>query len=111
MIRIEFTRETSHHDGYCSGEECEYNITKQDTECIIANGLVNEAFGEYKIGDELPLEEIKHHYENMISTKFDLPEIDDCFQSGYCKNSAESNEHGMQKHDIRITITKATKIK
>lgn len=84
--------ETSHHCGYCSGNECEYIIEIKYYEVETPEEYINHPLGK--------LEDI---------TKYDwaslLPEPDVEGDSGYCKPSEESLEAGMTEiHSYRYTV-------
>ena len=81
--------ETSNHDGYCSGDECEYE-----------SRIVNEIVDIWDTG-VVSLHEIPH--SDLISL-LPKPRVDDEQQSMYCERSPEVREHGLDVHDYRYTI-------
>lgn len=98
-LKITIKFESSSHDGYCSGEECDYEsetITKIVDE-------ENIDFDHTNI-----VEEDGRYFMNCCL----LPNIDKFFQkeindinhgSGYCELSFESTQHNLGTHDYRIT--------
>ena len=84
--------ETSDHDGYCSGNECEY-------ECKIIEKIINapDQYKNFKLGKIDNIEEYDWY-------KFlDEPGLN-YYESYYCDLSWECNESGLDKHDFRYTI-------
>jgi hypothetical protein len=77
--------ETSNHDGYCSGEECEYE-TK----------MVNEIIDLPERHKDIPLHGIPH--SDLISL---LPEP---HVQNYIILSPEVRDHCLDVHDYRYTI-------
>lgn len=92
-VKIISKLETSDHDGYCSGEECEY-------ECKHVTHII-----------DVP-EEYKSHPKGIIDIEdndYDwtqlLPEPElNTHESYYCDNSEESEQCGLGKHEYRYTI-------
>lgn len=83
--------ETSDHDGYCSGEECEY-------ECKIIEHIVNapEQYKNYKCGKIADTS--KYNWINLLEP----PELNN--GSCYCDLSPECEENNLGVHDYRYTI-------
>ena len=94
IINIEAKLETSDHDGYCSGEENDY-------ECTINNYLVelpkNIIVNEEDLTPKKLLD-INYNWESL------LPEPNLHGDSFYCYISDESKKHGLGCHDYRYTI-------
>jgi len=91
--------EKSDHDGYCSGDECEYSVEN-------ITQIVNyPSKGDLKIGDKIDPE--------LISGSEYLNSFEPCLNysgSRFCDNSVESNKNGLELHDFKITVIKATVI-
>lgn len=85
-VFIKYQEETSDHDGYCSGEECCYTKKERTTSIKIPADIKKENYKEYIMSKEL----ITRPYVGV--------------GSGYCSLSDECIEHGLGKHDYRITI-------
>ena len=86
--------ETSDHDGYCSGGECEYEV-KTVTYII-------EVPCEYK---NYPVGKLNNFDEYGIDWDKLLPEPDlNNYGSGYCDLSDECDNNNLDKHDYRYTI-------
>ena len=83
--------ETSDHDGYCSGEECEYK-------CKIIKRIVNapDQYKTYKYGEIDDLSE--YDWEKLLEP----PELGE--GSSYCSLSPECEENNLGVHDYRYTI-------
>lgn len=95
MMKVKITSklETSDHDGYCSGEECEY-------ECKIITHIIDipKKYKLYPKGT-INLDEDDFDWVNLLPE----PELN-TDESYYCDNSYESENHGLEKHDYRYTI-------
>jgi hypothetical protein len=84
-IRISAKLETSDHDGYCSGGECEYECKEVVHEYDLQNGDVTDIdLADY--------------------AKFLPFPIIDTGGSGYCGVSSRCSRAGLAKHDYRYTI-------
>jgi hypothetical protein len=84
--------EISDHDGYCSGEECEYE-SKQ----IVHLCNIPSFYEDYEIGNINDL--IEHDWLQY------LPELElNTHESYYCNLSDECEEAELEKHDYRYTI-------
>ena len=98
-IKLTYTVETSDHDGYCSGEECQYE--RKEFTCVLPTP---KELSTYTSGEIVPLEVYEWNTENRFPERL-LPDIR-CYGSGYCNTSKEVDDNGLDKHDYRITITK-----
>lgn len=102
MVRVTALLEMSEHDGYCSGNECEY--TSKETVIVID---VPHEYNDAPLGF---IEEIDQEEWNKIipypdeEYETNYPEADRYALSGYCDNDPESEERGLGKHDYRYTI-------
>jgi hypothetical protein len=85
--------ETSTHDGYCTDEECEYNV-------VINKYKVNipDQFKNYEKGQLINLNDF--NWEKLLP----IPDIDG--DSYYCRNSPESDKNNVDKHSYKFTIIK-----
>lgn len=87
--------EISDHDGYCSGDECEYSSS-----IVVKKVDVPEEYDDYGYGKINNLNE--YNWEQFLEP----PELDDrgyhC--SYYCCLSDECIAHGLNVHDYRYTI-------
>ena len=92
--KITATLETSDHDGYCSGGECEYNV--QTVSYIIE---IPHEYKNYPQGKLINLDEYGIDWVKL------LPEPDLNYDgSGYCDLSSKCNNHGLGIHDYKYTI-------
>lgn len=83
--------ETSDHDGYCSGEECEY-------ECKIIERIVN-APEQYKNSKPGKIDDLSEYdWENFLEP----PELNK--GSYYCSLSPKCKENKLGVHDYKYTI-------
>lgn len=79
---MSFKIQVSDHDGYCSGNECEYN---EWIEHIVD-------WQDKDINAE------QREIEKRLEANLNLN------GSGYCKASFEAGKHGLVNHDYRITF-------
>lgn len=92
--KIRAKLEISDHDGYCSGEECEYEI--KNVSHIV------DLPDQYK---SYPEGKIKNIDEFTIDWKKLLPEPElNNHGSYYCRVSNECEAHGLEQHDYKYTI-------
>lgn len=90
-VKIVYELEISDHDGYCSGNECEY--TKECKEYIV------------EIPDDENIDLLDLHGFNDLYWKDLLPRVNiDTWGSGYCDSSKECYENNMDKHSYRYRI-------
>jgi hypothetical protein len=80
-----FKVELSHHEGYCSGAENEYT-TWVETPKLLGEGDIEQ--------ERLKIERL---LEQRVTEEMG---------SGYCAVSEESESHGLQRHDFRVTYLK-----
>lgn len=92
-VIIKSKLETSDHDGYCSGGECEYEVKIQSH---IADLPIE--YKNYPEGKLVNFDEFKINWENFLPT----PDLSN--GSGYCDLSSESDANGLDRHDYRYTI-------
>jgi hypothetical protein len=86
--------ETSDHDGYCSGGECEYET---QTHSYIVD--LPDQFKNYPEGKLNNFDKYSFEWEKL------LPEPGLNYDgSYYCDVSNESETHGLDRHDYRYTI-------
>ena len=88
--------ETSDHDGYCSGEECEYS-----TETMVKIIDVPNQFAGSILYGKIPDSQINKH--NWIYHYLPEPQLNHS-GSSYCNNSADAKINGLYKHDFKYTI-------
>lgn len=95
MLKAKITAklETSDHDGYCSGEECEYEVKTQSYIVDLPSEYAN-----YPMGKLNNLDEYGVNWERV------LPEPIINNGSGYCDLSEECVNHDLGIHDYRYTI-------
>ena len=94
-MKVEITAklEKSDHDGYCSGEECEY---KRETIKYIVNQVPNP----YQTHQSGLIENIDDF--DWVSL---LPEPEINYSgSYYCDCSKKCEAHGLDRHDYRYTV-------
>lgn len=92
QILITALLEISDHDGYCSGDECEYTSRQIIHLCEIPEQYLNEEIG--KIVDYEEDDWLKYLPDPELNTS----------ESGYCELSEESESAGLSIHDYRYTI-------
>ena len=85
--------ETSDHDGYCSGGECEYEVKTES--------YIIEVPCEYK---NYPVGKLNNFDEHGIDWDKLLPEPILNDGSGYCDLSSNCSNHDLGIHDYRYTI-------
>ncbi len=91
-VKIISKLETSDHDGYCSGEECEYECKHVETIVPVPN--MYKSYPKGKINDLDKFDWIKLLPEPDLNTS----------GSYYCDNSDECETKGLGSHDYRYTI-------
>ena len=98
-IKIIAQLETADHDGYCSGNECEYNI-KEITHFIRDKDIPPE-FADFPVGN-IKIKKKKSSF-NWIPY---LPEQSvNLSGSFFCTRSLDCKIHGnMERHSYRYTI-------
>ena len=92
-VRITAKLETSNHDGYCSGGECEYEVKTQSHIADLPIEYKNYPEGNLDDFDEYGIE-----WENLLP----IPELNN--GSGYCDIPNICYENGLGCHDYRYTI-------
>lgn len=84
--------ETSDHDGYCSGDECQY-------ECKIIEQIVDVP-NQYKNSKPGKIDDIEEYNWYKFLQE---PELN-YYKSYYCNLSPESEEAELDRHDYKYTI-------
>ena len=86
IATIDYTVETSDHDGYCSGSECEYDSYRLNTSFVIPSDIdiSVKKWCKYRL---------KEKHESEMGGG-----------SGYCDLSNESILHNLDLHECRVTI-------
>ncbi len=77
-----FRVETSHHGGYCSGAECEYESHEET----------------FKVESVAELEEIEQRL------RYDIAQSVLCEGSGYCDDSKDPRDQELGSHYSRVTL-------
>ena len=90
-VKIISKLETSDHDGYCSGGECEYEVKVVET--------ITDLPTQYKSYSKGKL----NNFNNFDWVEL-LPEPYLNDGSNYCDINEECEAHGLGKHDYRYTI-------
>lgn len=99
-LRIEYMYESSNHDGYCSGNECEYAIEN----CTHISTRIPKEYTNYDVGTEL--KDVPFDYEHLVHLcEPGFPGFGPYYQSGYCELSDECIVRNLDKHDFRVTVT------
>lgn len=104
MLKILITAllEISDHDGYCSGNECEYTLRK-----IVHLCDVPEEYQDYEVG-KLEKEEEKEEWSDKEWSEYwihYLPEQEvNTHESYYCELNPGCESVGLERHDYRYTI-------
>jgi hypothetical protein len=93
LAKITGVLETNDHEGYCSGDECEYKrkIVKKKI-------LVPEQYKELQVG------KIQHVKEYKWANHLPLPDIN-VYGSDYCRCDYKKS-HRLERHCYRYTIQK-----
>lgn len=84
--------ETSHHDGGCSGDECDYECTEATTHEL-----------------QIPTDTVPANLAAYAPLLPD-PDIYELRQSYWCELSEKCVESGLGKHDFRYTVTAVTEL-
>ena len=116
-IKIKYSLEISDHDGYCSGQECEYQLQKIKKTFYVSEGQNNyekieKYFSLEPEGTLKVLFENEKHYFLKNEDFYNYLEKP-CIggQSYYCTLSEECQKAGIGHHeykfsDVKITISK-----
>lgn len=89
-LKVNYTLEIADHDGYCSGNECQYSQQYLNTIIYIDTDYVDT----YNIDNE----DNWYFYEKFL----DFPEI--LSGSRCCHQSDECYDNNLNCHEVRITI-------
>jgi hypothetical protein len=92
-IRIFYELEINHHDGYCSGGECDYKKIRKSTVIdytakTVPRNLTNDQLFNFE------------DWERFL----EYP--DTVGGSGYCGNTEEADKAGLERHSHRYKILK-----
>lgn len=94
-VRVKALLEMSEHDGYCSGNECEY--TSKEKVIVIP---VPQRYQDAPLG---LLTEIDQEVWNQILPG-PVKEERSYHQSGWCSNDPEADKRRLFNHDYRYTV-------
>jgi hypothetical protein len=96
MLKAKITAklETSDHDGYCSDEDCEYEVK---TVSYIVD--LPDQYNSYPEGKIKNINQFDNKWINLLPE----PELNG-YGSMYCCVSDECEAHGLYKHDYKYTI-------
>ena len=93
MLKITYKLETSDHNGYCSGEECEYEEREKTFVMPVPKEL-----SQYKIGDKIPVTEYEWKMPRRLKPQLNLR------PGGCCGVSRECVARGLSQHDFNYTV-------
>jgi len=105
-VNVQFLIETSDHDGYCSGNENDYNYTLK----TIKLPLRKECFNSIDLSKELEfmISEInnfcnskKSFYSKKLNKLYPKLNINGSF---FCEPNHQSKQNQLSHHDFRITF-------
>ena len=107
-IKVFYKLETSNHDGYCSGDECEY--TESDKTYVLSDHDLSDFCGhdldkvllDYNNGNRADMN--ADIYQALVKIEQQLPQPDVGGGSSYCGLSKECKQKNLDRHDYRITI-------
>ena len=91
-FRVIAKLETSHHDGWCSGDECEYECAEETTHEL-----------------QIPADAVPATLAAFAPLLPDPLDVDTT-QSHYCHLNEKCAQAGLGKHDFRYTVTSATEV-
>jgi hypothetical protein len=96
-LRLEI--EVSNHDGYCSGNECEYSVITKNITVRVPSSYDMSVWDD-KVYDP----PCWGRDEDIVGSRIEnsIPNTDG--GSGYCVNSVEAERHGIDKHDTRVHV-------
>jgi hypothetical protein len=97
QVELSVKIEISDHDGYCSGNECDY-IVKTERKVVNVPDTYKDL--KVKVGDEITEHDWTKETEDLI------PQLN-ITESYYCNNSEKSIENGLMIHDYRMTVLSA----
>ena len=103
-IVLAYQVETSDHDGYCSGAECEYEWNIEYKEYDIK--MLPKRLQNFKIGTEINIENDLEIIVDSLGVKRELERDVESGMGGesmYCELSEECFEHNLHIHEFRIT--------
>lgn len=98
-VRLTLLIETSDHDGYCSGDECEYTQTK-----VRVLVPVPDEFQDSAVGTQL---ECWLDYWDSYREDYQTQTPVNAGYSHYCLNSKESVAHDLERHECRVRVGEA----
>ncbi len=94
-VKIKAKLEIADHDGYCSGNDCEYSYSIK--EYIVDIPIDDEWIKEYI--DMSNIKDCGIDWYNYLP----VPNID-TYGSYYCDLTDECEEHDLDKHSYRYTV-------
>jgi len=114
QLVLQIITETSDHDGYCSGEDCEYDretnletIEKSLSRQEIDKSPILRNLTAYEtVTDENTLTSLSHEFFSGELEKLKREAVDRVCVSGgsyYCGLSEECYSRGLEKHDCLVT--------
>ena len=87
IVKVTAKLETSDHEGYCSGNECQYERkTVQETILLPAKIRNVQDLAEHNLEGYLPKPDLNY------------------YGSCYCDLSSKCEKHGLRCHDYKYTI-------
>ena len=99
MFKLTILVQTSDHDDYCSGNECEYDEYEVSEDCSITFG--SEILKKYNIGDYVAIEHLK------LLDRF-IKYIPDLGGGSYqCSVNDNCEEMGLDMHDYKVQVIQA----
>lgn len=104
LVKLEIDFESSDHDGYCSGGECEY--TQEGVTRFVP---LPECFIDSEIGTVLPTHDTFWSYlwEKKCCGKNDRGLYDIAGGSYSCQMDNNSQDSGLDQHTVRIVVMNA----
>ena len=105
-VTFKYLVEIVDHDGYCSGEDCEYESKIETVTVSIPAGEDAENI------EKLSKSELVKYLPLIPTTiwkggrQVDLENMPSARQSGYCRLQGQAKKSGIARHDYRITILK-----
>lgn len=94
FIEICAKLETSNHCGYCTGEECVYEVKTK--KYYVKPPSIPEWIQDYKIGQRIKIS--YYDWQSLLP----VPNINGGFET--CSCSEEVKQSGLLRHDYRYTI-------
>lgn len=98
-VRIRAKLYTSDHSGYCSGDECDLDVSEVDILVDVPECHLDEA----RTTGKVPL-----HPKRVWKDLLPEPELEDLRKSGYCEVSERARAKGLGHHDYKYKIKQVT---